>query len=118
MAATPSSVSHVYIWSAAENKLHRVTDENFNSGNPVWDPQGNYLYFISNREFAPQISNVEFNYASNRDSYIYALALRKDVKHPFPPESDELTVSTHPTKPKPKHGKPPPAAQPTPTAPQ
>ncbi len=93
MAATESGVSHVYIWSAAENKLHRVTDENFNSGNPVWDPQGNYLYFISNREFAPQISNVEFNYATNRDSYIYALALRKDVKHPFPPESDEVSIS-------------------------
>ncbi len=51
---------------------------------------GNYLYFISNREFAPQISNIEFNFATNRDSYIYAMALRKDVKHPFPPESDEV----------------------------
>ena len=114
MAATPSGVSHVYIWSAAENKLHRVTDENFNSGNPVWDPQGNYLYFISNREFAPQISNVEFNYATNRDSYIYALALRKDVKHPFPPESDEVSVSKEADKPKPKEGEGPPAEQPKP----
>ena len=38
----------------------------------------------SNREFAPQISNIEFNYATNRDSIIYAVALRKDVKHPLP----------------------------------
>ena len=114
MAATGSGVSHVYIWSAAENKLHRVTDENFNSGNPVWDPQGNYLYFISNREFAPQISNVEFNYATNRDSYIYALALRKDVKHPFPPESDEVSISKEADKPKPKEGEGPPAEQPKP----
>jgi tricorn protease len=68
----------------------------FNAQNPVWDPTGNYLYFISTREFAPQISNIEFNYATNRDSYIYAMALRKDVKHPFPPESDEVAV----TKPK------------------
>ncbi len=114
MAATESGVSHVYIWSAVENKLHRVTDENFNSVNPVWDPQGNYLYFISNREFAPQISNVEFNYATNRDSYIYALALRKDVKHPFPPESDEVSISKEAEKPKPKEGEAPPAEQPKP----
>ena len=66
---------------------------------PTWDPQGNYLYFISNREFAPQISNIEFNYATNRDSYLYAVALRKDVKHPFPPESDEVTVSKEAPKP-------------------
>ena len=60
---------------------------------PAWDPQGNYLYFLSDREFAPQISNIEFNYATNRRPYIYAMALRKDVKHPFPPESDEVTVT-------------------------
>jgi len=72
----------------------------FSSFNPAWDPQGNYLYFISNREFGPQISNIEFNFATNRDAYIYALALRKDVKNPFPPESDEVTVSKEAEKPK------------------
>lgn len=83
----------VFVWSANDSQLRRVTDDYFNSYNPAWDPQGNYLYFLSDREFAPQISNIEFNYATNRPTYIYAMALRKDVKHPFPPESDEVTVS-------------------------
>ena len=52
--------------------------------------------FLSDREFQPQISQIEFNYATNRTTYIYAMALRKDVKHPFPPESDEVTI-TKPT---------------------
>ena len=47
-------------------KCSRVTDDMFNAYNPAWDPQGNYLYFLSDREFAPQISQVEFNYATNR----------------------------------------------------
>ena len=110
MAANRNNMASVYVWSAGDNKVHRVSDEMFNSFNPVWDPQGNYLYFISNREFAPQISNIEFNYASNRDSYIYALALRKDVKHPFPPESDEVSVSKE--NPKPKEGDTPTPAEP------
>jgi tricorn protease len=88
----PNRFSSVYVWSASDNKLHKVTDEMFNSYNPAWDPQGNYLYFLADREFQPQISNVEFNYATNRPTYIYALALRRDVKHPFPPESDEVTI--------------------------
>ncbi|HEU4869457.1 MAG TPA: S41 family peptidase [Pyrinomonadaceae bacterium] len=83
----------VFVWSAADGQLRRVTDESFNSYNPTWDPQGNYLYFLSDREFAPQISNIEFNFATNRPTYIYAMALRKDVKHPFPPESDEVTIA-------------------------
>ena len=65
----------------------------FNAYSPAWDPQGNYLYFLADREFQPQISQIEFNYATNRTAYIYAMALRKDVKHPFPPESDEVTIT-------------------------
>ena len=83
----------VFVWSANDSQLRRVTDDYFNSYNPAWDPQGNYLYFLSDREFAPQLSNIEFNYATNRPTYIYAMTLRKDVKHPFPPESDEVTVA-------------------------
>jgi tricorn protease len=85
--------SSVYIWNSADNKKYRATDDMFNSYNPAWDPQGNLLYFLSDREFAPQISNIEFNYATNRPTNIYAVTLRKDVKHPFPPESDEVSVS-------------------------
>ncbi|HVF92183.1 MAG TPA: S41 family peptidase [Blastocatellia bacterium] len=85
--------SSVYVWNASDNKLTRVTDELFNEYNPAWDPQGNYLYYLSDREFAPQISSIEFNYALNRETNIYAMSLRKDVKHPFPPESDEVTIS-------------------------
>jgi len=91
--ANVNQFSSVHIWSAADGQVRRITDESFNSYNPAWDPQGNYLYYLSDREFAPQLSNIEFNFATNRPTYIYAVALRKDVKHPFPPESDEVTVA-------------------------
>jgi tricorn protease len=104
--ANPNQFTSVYVWSLAEGKVHRVTDDAFNSYNPAWDPQGNYLYYLSDREYAPQISGIEFNYATNRPTYIYAMALRKDVKHPFPPESDEVTVVKPEETPKPK-GTPP-----------
>ena len=96
MSVRASGFASLYVWNAADNKVTRLTDDMFNAGSPVWDPQGNYLYFASQREFAPQISNIEFNYATNRDVYLYAMALRKDVKNPFPAESDEVAV----TKPK------------------
>jgi tricorn protease len=85
--------SQLHIWNAADNKVTRVSSQMFNAVSPAWDPQGNYLFFLSDHEFAPQISQIEFNFATNRTGYIYAMALRKDVKHPFPPESDEVTVT-------------------------
>jgi tricorn protease len=89
----PNNFSVLYIWSGADGQVHRITDGMFNSQGPAWDPEGNYLYFLSDREYAPLISRIEFNYASNRTTGIFAVALRKDVKPPFPPESDEVTIA-------------------------
>ena len=99
---SPNRFSSIYVWGATDGKLRKITDEMFNAYSPAWDPQGNYLYFLADREFQPQISQIEFNYATNRTAYIYAIALRKDVKHPFPAESDEVTITRLDETPKPK----------------
>jgi tricorn protease len=47
--------------------VHRVTERVSSiRGSPAWDPAGNYLYYLSNHDFAPLISSIEFNYATNR----------------------------------------------------
>jgi tricorn protease len=89
----PSGFRSLYVWSVADAQVHRVTSELFNLGDPAWDPDGNYLYYVAVHDFQPALSQVEFDYAADRGSGIFALALRKDVKNPFPPESDEVTVS-------------------------
>lgn len=89
----PSGISCVYIWSVADGQVHRVTDPLYDSAEPAWDTEGNYLYFIGTREYQPQISGIEFNFATDRDKSLLALALRRDVKNPFPPQSDEVTIT-------------------------
>jgi tricorn protease len=84
----------IYIWGVADHALHEVTSEMFDSREPVFDRDGKYLFFLSDREYAPQISNLEWDYAGNRSTGIFALALRKDVPPPFPPQSDEVKADT------------------------
>ena len=103
----PNNFQAIHIWSEAERKVRKITDEQFNAQSPAWDPDGNYLFYISARDYAPRISSVEFNFATDRMDGVFALALRKDVPHPFPPQSDEVTVTTE-AKPKPE---PAPAAK-------
>jgi tricorn protease len=87
-----SGYSSIYIWSVADGQRRRITGEYFNEYAPTWDPDGNYVYYLSDREFAPQISSWEWNFAGNRTTGIFAMALRQDVKNPFAPESDEVTI--------------------------
>jgi tricorn protease len=91
--ADARGVRAIHIWSAGDGRVRKVTEGFFSEYGPVWDPDGNYLYYLSNREFAPQLSNIEWNFAGNRSARIYALSLRRDVPHPFPPRSDEVTVA-------------------------
>ncbi|MXY23005.1 MAG: peptidase S41 [Acidobacteria bacterium] len=85
--------SSIYVWSLAEGELHRVTGEYFHEWNPAWDPDGDFLYYLSDRQFTPQLGSFEWNYLVDRETGIYAAALRRDVEHPLPPESDEVELS-------------------------
>jgi tricorn protease len=92
-ATDANNMRSISIWSAADKTARRVTSDLFNEHSPSWDPEGNYLYYLSEREYPPLISTTEFNYATNRNTFIYALVLRKDGKNPFGPESDEVQIA-------------------------
>ena len=88
-----SGFSSIYVWRRSDASLRQVTSELFHEWNPAWDPEGNYLYYLSDRSFVPQLGSFEWNYLVDRETGIYALALREDVAHPLPPESDEVVVA-------------------------
>jgi tricorn protease len=95
----PNGFRSIYVWSVNDGQLHRVTSDLFDSGDLAWDPDGNYLYYIAVHDFQPALSQIEFDYAAGRGPGLFALALRKDVKNPFPPESDEVTLAKEGEKP-------------------
>ncbi len=87
-----SGASALHVWSARDGQVRRVTDGRASESEPVWDPEGKYLFCLANHDYAPQISSLEWNYAGNRTTGVYALALRRDVPNLVGPQSDEVTV--------------------------
>jgi len=86
----PGGNNAIYLWSAEDGKTRQVTEGFWNERGPAWDPEGKYLWYLSDRDYQPQFSSIEWNFATNRMTGIFALALRKDVPNPFAPESDEV----------------------------
>ena len=81
--------SSIYVWSVSDQKLHRVTPPFFNAHSPAWAPNGELLYFLSEREYQPLLSTIEFDFATDRQTGIFAVTLRKDLKNPFGIRDDE-----------------------------
>ena len=95
--------SSVYVWSVADASSHRVTAESFSSSSPAWAPNGELLYFLSAHEFQPLISTVEFDFATDRQIGIFAVALRPGVSNPYGVRDDEpVTTSKAPTRTRPR----------------
>ncbi|MCB1045329.1 MAG: PD40 domain-containing protein [Acidobacteria bacterium] len=79
----------VHIWEASTGESKQVTDAYFDAFSPTWDPNGDFLFYMSRRGFAPQIGSYEWNYSVDRETGIYGLALRSDVKNPFAVRNDD-----------------------------
>jgi tricorn protease len=79
----------VYVWSVADGKSRRITPEFFGAHSASWAPNGELLYFLSEREYQPILSTVEFDFATDRQTGIFAVTLRKGVKNPFGVRDDE-----------------------------
>lgn len=89
---TENGFSAVYLWSRKSGQVRMATDGFFNDFAPAFSYDGKHLYFVSDRQFAPQIGSFEWNYVANRESGIFALALTRDSGNPYGPQNDEVTV--------------------------
>jgi tricorn protease len=85
-----SGLSGVYIWSLREGRARRISEPGFHAEIPAWHPKGEHLYYLSAREFHPQIGQAEWNYVVNRATVILGVALHEKAENPFGPRNDEV----------------------------
>jgi len=85
-------MNKVYLYSLDAKRSCEVTDGWYTSGDPAFSADGKYLFFVSDRDFNPIFSRTEWNHAYLSMSRVYFVTLSKDVKSPFEPKSDEVTL--------------------------
>jgi tricorn protease len=71
----PSYHSAIFIYDFETGEKHQVTSDLFQSHSPVFDPKGEYLFFISNRSIAPMFDDFDFQTISIESSKPYFLIL-------------------------------------------
>jgi len=82
----------IFIWDTQNSSRKRVTSPYYNEYSPVFDPEGKYLYLITNRSFDPQYSDFDNSFVYTNSAQIMALSLQKDTPSPMAPKNDEVGI--------------------------
>ena len=85
--------SAVFIYDTQTGTPHQATSGFYSDVEPSFDPDGKYLYFLSNRNFQPVYSDIDNSWVYPNATNVVAVALRKDVPSPLAPRNDDEEVS-------------------------
>jgi tricorn protease len=110
----------VYLYSLDQQKSFPVTDGLSDASSPVFDPDGDYLYFFASTDAGPVVNWFDLSSQDMRmTNSIYLVTLRKDIISPFAKESDEEKLQAEKTEPeKPTESRKKETKNPSPPAPE
>ncbi len=75
--------SQIYIYSLEQNKRYAVTNDFFDNLYPCFDKNGDYLYYVSNRNFDILMDFYEDNHVIRTPQTVMAVQLKGGEKPPF-----------------------------------
>lgn len=87
-----SRFSAIAIYDTKEDKIHQVTTGYYSDSSPVFDPDGKYLYFLTNRNFNPVYSDFDNTWIYPNSTQIAAVTLLKETLSPLFPKNDSIAV--------------------------
>ncbi|HVR69653.1 MAG TPA: PDZ domain-containing protein [Vicinamibacteria bacterium] len=87
---TSTFINRIWLYAPAQAKSFPLTDGLSDSRNPVFDPEGKYLYFLASTDAGPVQDWFSMSSADTRATQsIYLAVLARGVPSPLAKESDE-----------------------------
>jgi tricorn protease-like protein/C-terminal processing protease CtpA/Prc len=83
-------MTHLRLHDTSTGTSTQVTSGMFRDSSPTFDRKGDWLYFTSSRNFSsPRYEDLGTTFVYDNTGVLLAVPLRKDVKNPLLPRSDE-----------------------------
>lgn len=82
----------IFIYDYNSRQLHRATSGFYTFSNPVFDPEGKYLYVLTNQEFQAYYSDVDNSFVYANSTKVGAISLLKTTPSLLYPKNDTISV--------------------------
>src|SRR5271168_1954193 len=88
-----SSLHAVFVYGMADKTARQLTDGLSDAASPAFDRSGKYLYFFASTDDGPALAASMGAYKIPVTASAYVIVLRKDLKSPLAPQSDEEKIA-------------------------
>lgn len=84
--------SIVFIYDTETGEKKQITSDFYSNNDPVFDPEGKYLYVLTNRSMTPDYSDFDNSFIYNNSTMVAAISLQADTPSLTEPENDKLEL--------------------------
>ncbi len=85
--------SAIFIYDTKSLKVRQATSGFYSDSYPRFDPDGKYLYLMTNRNFDPLYSDFDNTWVYPNATQLALITLRKDVLSPLAPKNDTVAFN-------------------------
>jgi len=78
----------VFLYDTTDGSRHQLTSGFVECYSPVFDPEGKYLYYLSDNSFSPIYGELDPTWIYTNTTSVVAVPLRDDVPSPLAPRND------------------------------
>lgn len=110
--ATTGPQEVIFLYDTTTAKRTQVTSGYFSDSQPVFDPEGKFLFYLSNRTFDPIYGDFDNGWTYPNSTNIVAVPLKADTPSPLAPKNDVEEAKKDETKKEETKDKPAPTAAP------
>ncbi|MBC7827668.1 MAG: PD40 domain-containing protein [Chitinophagaceae bacterium] len=84
--------SAVFLYDYQDKKLHKATSGFYDCYDPVFDPDGKYLYLFTNQSFQPNYSDLDNTFIYANTTQLAAISLTKTTPSLLYAKNDEVGI--------------------------
>ena len=84
----------IWIYDTKTKTKTQATNGFYSDRNPVFDPEGKYLYIATNRSFDPVYSDFDNSWSYPNATKLAAITLTKEIASPLSTKNDTVGIAT------------------------
>lgn len=88
----PNQSTALAVYDVNAKQVHQLTSGFYADKNPVFDPDGKYLYFTTNRDFNAAYSDFDDSWVYDNSTQLAAAALTDEIPSLLAPKNDTTSI--------------------------